>query len=87
MQTKQLRKSATAIALLMALGAGFAATPALADLPSKQDVKEVDANKDGKVSKQEFLAFMGKRFEQTAGAKGYCTYEEIRYSMPTEWNY
>lgn len=48
MQAKHLRKPATIVALTMALGAGFAATPALADLPSQPwSIKAMDANKDG----------------------------------------
>jgi hypothetical protein len=83
MQAKRLGKSATIIALVMALGAGFTAAPAQADTPSQPwSIKAMDANKDGKVTKSEYLEFMGKQFDKSAGAKGYCTFEEIKQAFP-----
>lgn len=34
------------------------------------------------MSKNEYLEFMGKKFDQAAGAKGYCTFEEIKQAFP-----
>ncbi|GAB4181079.1 MAG: hypothetical protein Fur0039_25930 [Rhodocyclaceae bacterium] len=86
-----LSKSATAIALALALTGGLAAAPAFADLPSKpQDIRIMDTNKNGRVEKQEYLAFMAKAFDETAGAKGYCTFEEIDRAIrgfPGQWLY
>ncbi len=85
----RLKKSSTVFALLLALGGGLTAGAALADVPSKPaDLRVMDTNKDGKVSKEEYLAFMGKLFDQAAGAKGYCTFEEIDHafrSMPQKY--
>jgi len=52
----------------------------LADLPSKpESVKTMDTNKNGKVEKQEYLAYMGKAFDKLSGGKGYCTFAEVRF--------
>jgi len=37
----------------------------------------MDTNKNGKVEKDEYLAFMAKEFDKAAGKKGYCTFEEV----------
>lgn len=72
------RKSLSILALTLALGGGMLATPAFADLPSKpDDIKVMDTNKNGKVEKDEYLAYMAKMFDKSAGAKGYCTFEEV----------
>ncbi len=74
----KLVKSASAIALVMALSAGLVSGQALADVPSKPtDIRTLDTNKNGKVEKDEYLAFMSKEFDKAAGKKGYCTFEEV----------
>jgi len=74
----KLTRSASLVALTFALVGGMAAAPALADLPKGAvNVKTMDTNKNGKVEKDEYLAFMAKEFDKTAGAKGYCTFEEV----------
>lgn len=84
----KLMKSASVIAVSMALAGGLPA-PAFADLPSKPgDIRVMDTNKNGKVEKDEYLAFMAKLFDQTAGTKGYCTFAEIDQgfrSLPGGW--
>lgn len=84
----KLMKSASVIAISMALAGGFSA-PAFADLPSKPaDIRVMDTNKNGKVEKDEYLAFMAKRFDESAGKKGYCTFEEIDQgfrNLPGGW--
>ena len=71
-------KSATLITLSLALLGAVASAPALAELPKGAvNVKVMDTNKNGKVEKDEYLAFMAKEFDKTAGAKGYCTFEEV----------
>lgn len=72
------RKTVSILALTLALGGGMLATPAFADLPSKPgDIRVMDTNKNGKIEKDEYLAFMAKQFDRAAGAKGYCTFQEI----------
>ena len=73
-----LSKSASTIALAVALAGGLATQIALADLPNTPaNVKVMDKNKNGKIEKEEYLAYMGRRFDRLAGNKGYCTFEEI----------
>jgi hypothetical protein len=42
---------------------------------------KMDTNKDGRITKQEYLAAMGAVFDKHAGAKGYCTPEEAMTLM------
>jgi hypothetical protein len=82
-------KALTAIAALMLAG-GLAGAPAYADLPSKPgNIKVMDTNSDGKVQKEEYLAFMAKMFDKSAGTKGYCTFQEIEkgFRELETWNY
>ncbi len=73
-----LIKTASAVALATMLGGGLAANTAFADLPQKPlNVKVMDTNKNGRIEKSEYLAFMGAQFEKLAGAKGYCTFQEV----------
>lgn len=74
----KLVKSASAVVLALALSGGLISTQALADVPSKPtDIRIMDTNKNGKVEKDEYLAFMAKEFDKSAGSKGYCTFQEI----------
>lgn len=74
----KLTKSASALAIIAALSTGFMATSAHADLPKQPvSIKVMDTDKNGKIEKAEFLAFMDKEFDKLAGGKGYCTFEEI----------
>lgn len=74
----KLVNSASAVALLLALSGGLVSGQALADLPTaKVDIRTIDTNKNGRVEKDEYLAFMAKEFDKAAGKKGYCTFEEI----------
>ncbi|MCM2306666.1 MAG: hypothetical protein NDI91_04240 [Sulfuritalea sp.] len=73
------RKSISILALSLALGGGMLATPAFAELPKgPTDVQVMDTNKNGKIEKDEYIAFHSKMFDKAAGAKGYCTFEEIK---------
>ena len=73
-----LIKSASVVALAIALAGGLAAQSALADLPNTPaNVKIIDKNKNGRIEKDEYLAYMGAQFDKAAGKKGYCTFEEI----------
>lgn len=73
-----LIKSASVVALAIALAGGLAAQTAWADLPNTPaNVKVMDKNKNGRIEKDEYLAYMGARFDQLAGKKGYCTFEEV----------
>lgn len=73
-----LMKSASVVALAIALAGGLAAQTALADLPNTPaNVKVIDKNKNGRIEKEEYLAYMGAQFDKLAGKKGYCTFEEV----------
>jgi len=73
----KLAHTVSALAMSVALLGGFAA-PAFADIPkAPANVSVIDTNKDGRIDKAEFLAYMGASFDELAGAKGYCTFEEV----------
>lgn len=75
-------KSASVLLLAVALTGGPSINAVLADLPSKpQSVKVMDLNKNGKIEKREYLAFMGAEFDKLSGAKGYCTYNEVKTGL------
>ena len=48
-----------------------------------QAFKAMDMNKDGKLTKDEFLAALSKVFDKHAGAKGYRTPDEAAGVMAT----
>jgi hypothetical protein len=74
----KLIKIASVVALAAVLAGGLAVNTAFADLPKKPlNVKVMDTNKNGRIEKSEYLAFMGAEFDKLAGGKGYCTYAEI----------
>lgn len=78
----KLMKSASVVALAIVLASGLAAQTALADLPNTPaNVKIMDKNKNGKIEKDEYLAYMSAQFDKAAGKKGYCTFEEISASI------
>lgn len=87
----KLIKSASAVALALTLSGGLISTQAVADVPSNPgDIRTMDTNKNGKVEKDEYLAFMAKEFDKSAGKKGYCTFEEVDKGfrgMPSTWQY
>lgn len=73
----KLTHTVSVLAMSVALLGGFAA-PAFADVPkAPADVGVIDTNKDGRIDKVEFLAYMGASFDELAGANGYCTFEEV----------
>ena len=76
----KIMKPVSALAVVLALGAGSVVTStAWADLPkAPSKISVIDANKNGKIEKSEYLAFMSSAFDKAAGAKGYCTYEEVQ---------
>lgn len=76
MKLTKLTKIASAVVLGVALSGG--AGLALADVPLNSPIRQIDTNKDNKITKEEYLAFMAKEFDKAAGAKGYCTYEEVQ---------
>lgn len=44
-------------------------------------IRKMDLNKDGRLTKDEYLKAMGAVFDVHAGAKGYCTPEEAEQVM------
>jgi hypothetical protein len=65
-----------AVAMAMTLGAGFT-TPVFAQKMNMDNVKAMDTDKDGMVSKAEFLRKMEAMFDQMdKGRKGRLTPEE-----------
>ncbi len=77
--TRQTIKLSTMLPLVLA--AAFAAAPAQADLPkavSTPNVRDMDSNGNGRVEKEEYIAYMTKAFDRAAGSKGYCTFEEVQ---------
>ena len=77
-----LIKSASVVALAVALAGGLAAQTALADVPNTPaNVSIMDTNKNGRIEKQEYLAYMGGQFDKLAGKKGYCTFEEVSVGL------
>ena len=75
---------ASVVALNLALAGGFASAPAYADIPKQpESIKDIDTNKNGRVEKDEYLAFMSRMFDKSAGAKGYCTFQEVERGYKT----
>lgn len=69
----------SAAAVALALAGGLVSAPAYAEVPKgPKNIAVMDTNKNGKIEKEEYLDFMGKEFEKTAGSKGYCTFEEVK---------
>ena len=55
----------TTVALAMLLGAGLLASPVHAELPKEpRNVAVMDANKDGKIDRVEYLDYMGTLFDK-----------------------
>jgi hypothetical protein len=78
MQMKSLSVKSLSGAVLLGL-AMLAANPGFAadgNLKSADAIKAMDTNRDGKLTKDEYLAAMGKVFDKHAGTKGYCTPDE-----------
>lgn len=76
------RKSVGALAAALMLVGSLAAMPARADLPRVVvDLREMDKNKNGRIEREEYLAAMAEMFDKAAGAKGYCTFEEVRTGL------
>ena len=73
-----LAKSALAIAIALALTGAFGTQSVYANVPNTPaNVKVMDKNKNGKIEKEEYIAYMSRRFDELAGGKGYCTFEEV----------
>lgn len=77
------RQSVTALASAALAVGGLAAFPAQADLPKagKINVKDMDTNKNNRIEKDEYLAYMSGVFDRAAGTKGYCTFQEVVAAM------
>lgn len=78
MKMKSLSVKSLSAAVLLGL-AVLASNPGFAadtGLKSAEAIRKMDTNRDGKLTKDEFLAAMGAVFDKHAGAKGYCTPEE-----------
>ena len=74
----KLARILSAAALTVALTGGMVFSPAYADLPKgPAAISVIDSNKNGRIEKEEYLSYMGTEFDKSAGAKGYCTFEEI----------
>lgn len=74
----KLTNSIATTALIVFISGGFMAGQALADLPAKPgNISVMDTNKNGKIEKDEYLAYMAKGFDESAGSKGYCTFAEV----------
>jgi len=68
----------SAAVLTLALAGGLASAPVFADIPkAPSKISVMDTNKNGRIEKEEYLAYMGKEFDKSAGSKGYCTFEEV----------
>lgn len=75
----------------------IASSPSFAELSGPTSVaafKAMDVDKNGKLTKAEYLAAMGKIFDKHAGAKGYCTPDEAAgvvkdtlqyFDKPEDW--
>lgn len=74
----KLARILSVTALSVAFAGGMVAAPAYADLPKgPAAISVIDSNKNGRIEKDEYLSYMGAEFDKTAGAKGYCTFEEV----------
>lgn len=74
----KLAHSLSALVLSVALLGGFA-TPTFADVPkAPNNISNIDSNKNGRIEKEEYLTYMSAAFDELAGAKGYCTFEEVK---------
>ena len=84
MKMKSLSVKSLSGAVLLGL-AVLASNPGFAagdpNLKSAESIKKMDANRDGKLTKDEYLVAMGAVFDRHAGPKGYCTPEEARDVM------
>lgn len=85
MLTKKLAKTVSICALFAALAGGTVAAQAqIMSGPDDNrpiDIKMMDTNGDKRVTKDEFLAAMGKAYDKMCGAKGWCTVEEMDMGM------
>ncbi len=54
---------------------------------SAEHIRKMDSNKDGRLTKDEFLKAMGAAFDTHAGAKGYRTPEEAQQVMKSIQDY
>ncbi|HRP95080.1 MAG TPA: hypothetical protein PL143_02415 [Rhodocyclaceae bacterium] len=71
---KSLLTAALATAFL-----GGAVAPVFAELPKEpKNISVMDTNNNGRIEKDEFLAYMSTSFDELAGDKGYCTFEEVK---------
>jgi hypothetical protein len=75
------RKSVSILALSLALAGGMIATPAFAADNSAEMMKMMDTNNNGKIEKDEYLAYQSKMFDKMAGTKGYITAPEAMKSF------
>ena len=75
------RKSASILALSLALAGGMIATPAFSADHSSDMMKMMDTNKNGKIEKDEYIAYQSKMFDKMAGTKGYLTVPEVMQSF------
>ena len=71
-------RSVSIVTLALALAGGLVSGPAAAEVPKAPvKISVMDANKNGRIEKEEYVAYMTKAFDEAAGAKGYCTFEEV----------
>ncbi|MFN0302226.1 MAG: hypothetical protein ACKVQU_17965 [Burkholderiales bacterium] len=73
---KNIRHIGTALLLVTLVGCAAIAQQGSGLKLSSADIMKMDLNKDGKLTKDEYLLVMGKMFDAHAGAKGYCTPDE-----------
>lgn len=79
MKMKSISAKSLSGAVLLGLAVLASSSGIAADtgLKSAEAIRKMDTNRDGKLSKDEFLAAMGAVFDKHAGAKGYCTADEV----------
>lgn len=76
------RKSVSILALSLALAGGMIANPAFASDSSADMMKMMDTNKNGKIEKDEYIAYQSKVYDKMAGTKGYITVQETMHAFP-----
>lgn len=81
------RKSVSILALSLALAGGMIATPAFSADHSSDMMKMMDTNKNGKIEKDEYIAYQSKVYDKMAGTKGYITVEETMHAFPSNFDF
>lgn len=78
MKLFQMKSLGAAVLLGLAVVAASPSIAAGPNLDTAQSIQAMDTNRDGRLTKDEYLAAMSAIFDKHAGAKGYCTPDEVR---------